>query len=167
LLLPAGQFVGAASRQAGGEADEFEQRLDVDRLASLASGQSEGDVAGDIEMREERAVLPDVADPSALWRNQDRSIGEYVAVDRDAPVVGPDEAGDRAEQGRLAAAGGAEYGGGAAGPHVQFDVLEYGRTAVPDGETGDGDARAGHRWSRTWRRSRMVSGADKAISAAA
>src|SRR5438132_894312 len=63
--------------------------------------QAKGDVARDVEMREQRIALEHHADIAPVWRN----VSNGTAGELDLPVVGLGEAGNDAEQGGLAAAG--------------------------------------------------------------
>ena len=66
--------------------------------------QAEGDVLFDGEMREERVVLEDQADPALLRRGDGGGRGNDGAVQRDGAAVGGFEPGDEAQQGGLATA---------------------------------------------------------------
>ena len=61
-------------------------------------------------MREQPAVLEDVADAAMMARHEDAALGvdKHLAVDGDAAAVGPDQAADDVDQGRLARARAAE-----------------------------------------------------------
>ena len=106
LLLAAGELgreLGAAARQA----DQLQQLLDPGgdrRLRHLAVHQAVGDVVGDREVGKERVRLEDDA-VVALGRRQDRDVAPGL---EDAAGGLRLQAGDDAQQRRLAAAGGAE-----------------------------------------------------------
>ena len=76
------------------------------RLRLAARPQPERDVALDRQVREQREALEDHRD--AAPRRRDARL--VVAVDQHAPGVRRLEPGDRAQQRRLAGAGGAEHG---------------------------------------------------------
>ena len=61
-------------------------------------------------MREEAAVLEDVADAAAVLRHEDAALGidQRLAIDHDAAAVRPDQAADDIDQRRLARARAAE-----------------------------------------------------------
>ena len=67
-------------------------------------------VAAHAEMREQPAVLEDIADAAAMPRNEDAALGvdQHLAVDGDAAAVRPHQAADDVDQGRLARARPAE-----------------------------------------------------------
>ena len=69
-----------------------------------------GDVLLHGHVREERVLLEDETDASLLRQPVDpcRRVEEHAAVERDPPALGPDESGDRAQDARLARAGGAD-----------------------------------------------------------
>ena len=69
LLLAAGQLVRPALGHLGVQRDELEQLADARRPIAPAR-QGEADVAGDRQMREERAVLGHVADVSLVGRHE-------------------------------------------------------------------------------------------------
>ncbi len=106
LALAAGQFV----RLAAAEAFELHQRQHVgDPLGDLRPGQAflletEGDIALDGQMREQRIALEHHIDRTPMRRHR-RKID---AVEQDAAGARPLEAGDQAQQRGLAAAGGSE-----------------------------------------------------------
>ena len=128
-------------------------------------GQAEEDVAGDVEVREERTVLADVADAPPLRSDLRGAVGQDPVADRDTPRGRSDETGDSPQEGGLPAAGRAQYCGRAAGCDRQADPLEHGQTAVSGGQVGDSDRV--HRWSRICRLSSSVRGADSRIMIAA
>ena len=62
-------------------------------------------------MREQGALLGHVADPPLLGRDVDALVLERRAAEHHLALLGALEAGDHAQQRRLAAPGGAEHGG--------------------------------------------------------
>ncbi len=68
---------------------------------------AEANVSSDIEVREQRVLLEEVADPAALRRNVDAPlrVEQDGVVERDETMLRPQEAGDHPEHGRLARAG--------------------------------------------------------------
>ena len=76
---------------------------------ALGAREAEGDVLGDGQMREQRALLRDVADRALVGRDVAPARGgHHASADRRSFPVGRDEPDDQAQQRRLAAAGGAE-----------------------------------------------------------
>ena len=80
------------------------QQLDDAPAALGAARQAEGDVAGDVEVGEERVILEDHADAPPLRRQAEAGTGDGLAGDLDRAGVGRLEAGDQAQHRRLAAA---------------------------------------------------------------
>jgi hypothetical protein len=74
--------VREATAVGGVEADEVEQLADALAQAPIAARQAEGDVGRDVEVREQRALLGDVAHAPALGGHVTstfhRSAGRYV-----------------------------------------------------------------------------------------
>ncbi len=101
-----------AAREAGDAPPE--QTLDaqhgdhgVERQAGLAARREdppEQEVPPHAEMREEPRVLEHVADAAAMRRQPDARlrVGQHRAVGDDPGALGPDEARDRVDEGRLA-----------------------------------------------------------------
>ena len=104
------------------------------RLPALRSAraQAEADVLGDGQVREERTLLGDVADAAPLGRDVRRRTRRRRPCrrSRSRPPSSRDEADDRAQQRRLAAARGAEDRGERALRHVEVDVGEDGALPV-------------------------------------
>ncbi len=80
-------------------------------------------------MREQRAFLHHITDATALRRHVQAGCGDHLATDRDAAAIRPLEARDQAQQGRLAAARGAEDGDEAAGGDIEIHPLKDGDIA--------------------------------------
>ena len=73
--------------------------------AALVAGQPEGDVAGDVEVGEQCALLGDVAHPAGLrWHRSDPGTRDDGVTKGDGPAVGDEEPGDETQQRGLAAA---------------------------------------------------------------
>src|SRR3954469_24409583 len=83
---------------------------------------AKGDVLPDGEMREEGVLLEDVADAPLLRRQRDPPVEPHVVSERDPSGRGPNEAGDRAQDRRLAGAGRAGERDGARDVEAQVDV---------------------------------------------
>src|SRR3954470_6442717 len=128
LALAAAELAGVA-RLVAAQADDPEQLVDLRRdlgLRALVDAQPEGDVLAHGHVLERRVVLEDEADAAAL-----RGQGGGVLVrDDDAPGVGQLEAGDHAQQRRLARAAGPEQRSERAVLHVEGDVVE--RAELPE-----------------------------------
>ena len=120
LLLSAGELGDPA---AGEVAEPYQAQrvvhpaLDV-RLGDLPHLQPERDVAGHVQVREERVRLEDHPHVAAVRR----CVRDVPAVDPYASRRGRDQAGDHAQRGRLAAARGAEDGEHPAAFHGEVDA---------------------------------------------
>jgi len=106
-LLPTGQCVGEPVGETA-EIDQFEQFVDsVCSLGAARPGaeraEAEHDVLGDGEMRKERAVLEHHADLAVFRLDPGRWRRHNGPADRDGSVARTFEAGDRSEEGGLAA----------------------------------------------------------------
>src|SRR5713101_476389 len=105
------------------EADELEQLTDAPRALALvpaADLQAELDILRGAHVREERVRLEHHSHVALVGRD----VRDVLAVDDDPSVVGPVEAGDEAERGRLAAAGRAEQREELALPQLDLDSVE-------------------------------------------
>ena len=98
LALAAGELVRVGLRPAG-EPDQIERLADA-----LAPCGAEAHVGGHVEVREQRALLEDHADPALLRLHPLAARGDRAAADPDRPGVGALEARDHAQQRRLARA---------------------------------------------------------------
>ncbi len=83
LLLAAGELVRGAAAEGARELDEVEHLVDPGARAALAAGQPEADVGGHVEVREERALLRDVADPAVLRGHRPAGAGDDPVVEGD------------------------------------------------------------------------------------
>ena len=86
-----------------GEADHFGDLGDLrvdGRAVELLQLEAEFDVAADIEMREQRVILPDQPHIALMHRH----LVDGLAAREQRAAVGGFQAGDDAQQGRLAAA---------------------------------------------------------------
>ena len=105
------------------QADDFKHILDLvfDRgLVELLDLQAEGDVLADGHVGEQAVLLEDHTDV-ALFGGQ---VGDILAVEEDLALGNLFETGETAQQGRFAAARGAEQGDELAVLHAQIDALE-------------------------------------------
>src|SRR3954471_9826621 len=128
LARAAAELAGIA-RLVAAKPDDAEQLVDLRGnlgLRALADAQPEGDVLAHGHVLERRVVLEDEADAAAL-RGQGRGV---LVGDDDAPGVGQLEAGDHAQQRRLARAAGPEQRSERAVLHVEGDVVE--RAELPE-----------------------------------
>ena len=123
LLLAAGELVGTALAEAA-EADQVEQLVDR-RAAAAPAREPEADVLGDGQVGEEQAVLRHVADAPRWAGTLVLRVVERLAVERDAPASGAVEAGEQAQQRRLAGSRRPEHGREAARGHRQRDVAQH------------------------------------------
>ena len=69
LLLAAGELVRQPGAHRERQPHQVEQLRDAGALAAGAARHAEGDVARDVQVREQRALLRHVADPAALRRH--------------------------------------------------------------------------------------------------
>ena len=106
-----------------GELDELERRPHAALISARPAAHPEpvADVAEDGHMREQRIVLEDQADLAPVRRH----LRHVLAADRDRARIGHDEARDRAQQRRLAAAGRAEKRHHLALHHVEVAVPQH------------------------------------------
>ena len=137
LLLAAGKLRRAAVGQFG-EADQRQRFLHapVDLCARQAALlQTEGNVAEHRHMRPQRVALedqPDIALPG-------RQRGDVDAIELHLSRVCLGEAGDQAQQRRLAAARGAEEGEELARLYREVDALQHMRGTVGEVDPADVD----------------------------
>ncbi len=108
LLLAAGElgrFACFKTRE-GDEVDGFGDAAGAFGFGDLLHLKAEGDVVGDIQVGKEGIALEDLVDVAFVgWEG-----GDVVVVEEDLAGGGVFEAGDEAEEGCFAAAGGAEEG---------------------------------------------------------
>jgi hypothetical protein len=112
------------------QTDQFEQVVD---LRVFAAGQAERDVSGHGEMREQRALLGDVADPAVLGRDRPPAVVDDTITDPQSAAVELLKARDQPQERRLAAARGAQDGGDRANRDRQVHTRQDGRLAEPLG----------------------------------
>ena len=124
LLLATGQFVGPTVGHVGVEGDAVHQLKDALGAGRTGQGQAETDVRRQRHVREQRAVLRDVADLPLIGRHCVAAVDQRLAVEGEAAAVGKLEAGDHPQQRGLAGTGGADDHRAAAGRHVEADVVE-------------------------------------------
>jgi hypothetical protein len=100
LTLTAGELVHANTREVS-DAEAFEEVVH-----SRAVARAEAHVAEDIEVREERVLLEEVADPSLLGWDVMSSLGveQHGLTDGDGARLRPKQTGDNTERRRLAGA---------------------------------------------------------------
>ena len=111
---------------------EIDAALDL-ILGHAGDAQTERQVAFDVHRRIERVGLEDHADRAVLGVSP-----RYVLVaDRDTAVADVDQAGDAVQQGRLAAAGGAEQDQKLAVMDIEIEFLDDVRPAVTDAKIGN------------------------------
>ncbi len=127
LLLAAGELVGPAAAVPG-QAHQRQHLLDAIAAAAPCGGgesqparQPVGDVLRHGEVREEGALLGDDADIALLGAHERAGAGHQPLPQVDGARVGAVEAGEDAQQRRLAAARRAEHRGDPALVHVQID----------------------------------------------
>ena len=121
LLLAAGELVRVPVAEPA-EVDEREHGGNAG--PSLGATQPEADVLGDGQVGEEGVVLEDHPDLAALGRHPGAVAGDGHARDLDGAGLGLLEAGDQAQQRRLAAAGRAEQGDELAALDAELRVVD-------------------------------------------
>ena len=87
--------------------------------------EAEGDILGDVHVGPEGVVLEDHA-RVAVFRGR---VGDIPLAEEDAAEIGFGETGDEPQEGRLAAAGGAEDEEKLAGGNFDRDVVHGGEVA--------------------------------------
>ena len=122
LLLAAGELVGVAPLQAG-EPDHLEQV--ADSLPSCRAGKPESDVRLHREVGEQAALLRDVTDPALLGMDVRALAVDDLPGDPDGAAVGSLEAGEQAQQRRLAAAGRSQDRRERPRRHLQVEAGEH------------------------------------------
>ncbi len=130
LLLAAGKLVRILVALAV-QADRGEQLADAQAgLGCRQAAQPEGDVFVDGEVREQRVILEDHADAPLLRRQALAGTADHGAAQADLAAGDLLEAGDAAQQGRLAAARGAEQAGDAPAFNAAVNTVDDGMAAV-------------------------------------
>ena len=168
LLLSAGELVRRPVGVRRGQLDEVEHLAHPGRAGGgrpLRLRQPEADVGGDVEVREERALLRDVADPALLRRDRAALAGDDTVVEPDAAGCRREEARDQAEQRGLAAARGAEHGGEGALGDDEVDPVHGADVAEGVGDSRQLDP--AHGASVSCRISSSVAGTEIATSSRA
>ena len=143
LLLAAGQLVRVAPAL-GEQADELEHLVRSPpplRAVHPAQPQAVGDVVAGRHVREQAVGLEDHAHVAAVGRH----VGDVLAVDDDPAAVRLVEPGQRAQRGRLAAAGRAEQRDQLPRGDLQGETVEGADRSIGTMEVEqlDGDARSG------------------------
>jgi hypothetical protein len=142
LLLPAGEHVGV-SAGVGFEADAGEGFGHLPAaLAARHAAEAEGDVLRHRQVREQGVVLEHETDPALFGRDFAARFGEHGAVQFDAAGLQGFQAGDEAEQGGLAVAGGAQEAQDLARPRLEVDAAEDFAFAVGVADAGQAEAHA-------------------------
>src|SRR3954453_15557430 len=136
-LALAARELGRVAVRVAPEPDQLEQLghapgdLRLGRaFAARLHPEPEGHVLGDAHVAEEGVVLEDEADAP----RPDVAVARVLAVEQDLPGGGEVEAGDDAQQGGLAGAGGAEQSHELAGLDAQGDIVERGEVVEALGD---------------------------------
>jgi hypothetical protein len=137
LPLPAGELVGIG-RAAMRELDELQALGDAPRMR-----RPEGDVALDAQVREQRALLKDHPDAALLGLHQQSRSHHGATGDGHAAPIGNLEAGDDAQESRLARAARPQQRHQVAVVHAKADAGYRGRTAEGLLDVADLDGRRG------------------------
>ena len=153
LLLAAGELLGVAVEQAR-EPEPVGERREAARVVPAGEPRLEGEVAGDVEARDQVELLEDDADRcrgAAPPGRRRRARAERRPGDRDRAAVGVVEAGGEVQERALAAARLAGQRQAGAGGEVERDAVEHrqrplrGRIALGDvAEAQDGLGHAGN-----------------------
>ena len=122
LLLPARELARQALRKLAhpNELQHLAHAAQARILRDALGLESVGDVLADAQMRKQRIVLEDDADPAPVGGQ----MIDGLAVEQDLAGGLPDEAADDAQQGRFAAAGWAEKCNELAGAQAQRDMFD-------------------------------------------
>src|SRR5262249_49244274 len=96
----------------------------------VAPRQAKADVVGNAEVGKERSILRHIADLAAMRRNRLRPIGQELSVEHDFAGIRRIEAGDDAQQRRLARPARSHHGAAATGSHAEIDAVERRNGAV-------------------------------------
>ena len=113
------------------QADRGEQLAHAQVAVFLrATAEAEGDVFFHREMRKEGVILEDHADAPLFRRQTLAGAADHLAMQADLAAGDFLEAGDAAQQGRLAAARRAEQAGDLAALEVEVDAIHHGMIAV-------------------------------------
>ena len=140
-LLLAARELGRQALVHALERDELQELRAAGHALGAADApdpQREFDVVRDAHVAEQRVVLEHEADAAVAGRDP----GDVPAVQRDAAVVHLDEAGDGAQQGALAAAGGPEQDQELALLDLQRDVVDDRMRLIPLGDLVERDGHA-------------------------
>ena len=125
--------------------EERERFVDPGRALSAREVVArEQQVVGDRELREDAMALDHVHEPGP-GRLARRGAGHVAPIEAHAAGCRGKQSRDRAQQGRLAGAIGAEQGDDFARIHVQVDAVQHVNLAVAGLERGDGEQRFSHR----------------------
>jgi hypothetical protein len=141
-LLLAPRELARIARAVAGELHHLEHLLDL-ALAVAARDPREPQAVGHVlrhrHVRPERVALEDHRHAPPLGRDHERRGGEHAVADADLAAVGREEAGDQAQRGGLAAAGGPEERDQLARAHRQVEAGHRGHVAEALGEAADRD----------------------------
>src|SRR5690606_31157237 len=141
-------------------------------LAPGQAAQTEGDVVDGAQVREQGVVLEHQPDVAALGRYMDPRPRQHRVAGADLAGVQPLEPGDQAQQGALAAAGGAQQAGDAPGLQGQVGAVDGQARAIAPGDAAHGQDGGGHgaapgRETETRRVSPITAGTATSTSASA
>ncbi|MCY1441658.1 hypothetical protein D9M71_579810 [compost metagenome] len=132
LLLAAGKLVGVAFAQAA-ELDQLEHLFDHLALLRVLAD-TEGNVLGHGQVREQRVVLEHHADPAFFRCQGEACAGNDLARQLDLTLMHRLEAGDGAQGGGLTAPRRAQQATDVASVEVQVEVLDDALVAIAAGE---------------------------------
>ena len=108
LLLPSGELLGAPVGQGEGQPDQLEQLRRARAVTTLGTGQAEADVPRDGQVREQVALLGEVADAAPLGGHRRTRARDGAVADAHLTGIRGMEARDHPQQRGLAAPRGTE-----------------------------------------------------------
>ena len=105
-------------------------RDDRDALGAGLAAEAEGDILLDGQVREERVVLEDHADPAFFRRQALAFAADHVAVQTNFATGDFFKAGNAAQKRRFATAGWPKQAGDLTGSELEIDAVDDGGRAV-------------------------------------
>ena len=124
LLLATGDLVGLAGQHVLLEANHLEELRDLLVATGRVFRQSKANILRDRQVRKQRTVLRDNADVPQMGGHERDGRRQACLAELDGAGIGCVEAGDHAQQRRLARARGADNGEAAAGFDPQGHRVE-------------------------------------------
>ena len=150
LLLPAGELLGAPVGEGRRQPDQLEQLGRRAPVAALGRGRPKPMLPGHGEVREEVALLRQVADAAPLGRHANPGRDNGAVADPHLTGIRGVEPATTRSRVVLPHPDGTEDGGGRAGLDGQVDAVEHLGGAVGGADAADGEP--GHAITVRWRR---------------